>query len=446
MSLQTKTVLKSETVTVSGSDVVRGVAGSEAVLSWNIAGPVTGAGATIVFTIAEVDPTDETTVVGSSAASVPITAASAGRINLPLILSPTVKVSWTVTGSSPSFGGTSLTLSSKPSSSVVTGPLGITGPVRVDRVGITGFVQVTGPVGVTGQVAVVGAVGVTGPVRVDSVGVTGPVRVDSVGGTGPFRVDRVGVTGPVFVAGFGSAGSPTAGILSVQGVSGAQPHPVVGAAPAGLPAAGNPVLVAGQGGDGSVRVPAVLNAQPTGAEYGMVVRGIERTAPSYYAFFDRIAPAANKYMATLFNTSSTRKVVVQRILRLHTRETGAGGVNLDQYVARITARVAGTAVTVRSDDTSDAVSSGISADTNSTVVVEDHIIRRLFAHAEAIDLTNTALLNMVALGMSMQVIYERKEGMRGITLRQNQGVTVRNVTSSTAGNVSYVFEFTDEVA
>lgn len=79
---------------------------------------------------------------------------------------------------------------------------------------------------------------VTGAVQVHAVGITGPVRVDQVGGTGPFRVDSVGVTGPVSqptaqalqaqVQGLGAAGSPSGGVVSVQGVSGARPVPVSG--------------------------------------------------------------------------------------------------------------------------------------------------------------------------------------------------------------------------
>lgn len=219
-----KTFINHETVVASGSAVFRASPGHEIIAFWNIVGPVTGGGATIVFTLAEVDPTDETTVSGHMIVSGPVTASGVGRIILPFAVSPTLKVSWTVTGSSPSFGDTSLVVSSKVSSPVQTGSLGITGPVRVDqvgvtgpvrvdRVGITGFVQVTGPMGVTGQVAVVGAVGITGPVRVDSVGGTGPFRVDAVGVTGPVRVDSVGITG--YVQATGPMG--VTGLVSVVG-------------------------------------------------------------------------------------------------------------------------------------------------------------------------------------------------------------------------------------
>lgn len=190
--------------------------------------------------------------------------------------------------------------------------------------------------------------------------------------------------------------------------------------------------------------------EPGAADRGYVVRPIETTRASYYAVFDRIAPAANKYMATLFNTSGTRKVVVQRVLRYAWRKASQAGnydTTPEQYLARITARTAGTAVTIRSDDTGDTISSGISADTNSTAVTEAHIIRRFFAWLEPVDFADAAPGNWQPLAPEKNaLVWERKFGTRGLTLRQNQGITIRNVTSVTQSDVSYVFEFTDEVA
>jgi hypothetical protein len=191
----------------------------------------------------------------------------------------------------------------------------------------------------------------------------------------------------------------------------------------------------------------VLNADPAASDYGLVVRPLEPTYPSYYAVFDRIVPAANKYMATLFNTSATRKVRIRRVWRFNWQITVVTGVLLEQYLARITARTAGTAVTIQADDTADTLSAGISADTNSSAVTEDHIVKRLFATSEEFVVGDVYVVeNILALDPTQQLIYAPMLGGRGITLRQNQGITIRNVTSSTVGNVSYCIEFTDEAA
>lgn len=86
-------VLNNVTVTTSGSYVFRAGDAAEASLTYVIAGPVTGS---ITWTIAEVDPADEITVIGSSKTTAPITTASSEVVTLSLFNSTTVRVSWTV--------------------------------------------------------------------------------------------------------------------------------------------------------------------------------------------------------------------------------------------------------------------------------------------------------------------------------------------------------------
>lgn len=167
----------------------------------------------------------------------------------------------------------------------------------------------------------------------------------------------------------------------------------------------------------------------------------------FYVVFDRIVPAANKYMATLFNTSTTRKVVIHRIWQYNWQFAAVAGVNAEQYIARITARTAGTSVTIRAEDTNDTVSAGITADTNSTVVTENHIFKRLFNAAEEGSPLGTQLgEDLLQNNRNFQLLYERHTSMKGHTLRQNQGISIRNVTAVAVGSMSYMFEFTDEAA
>jgi hypothetical protein len=179
---------------------------------------------------------------------------------------------------------------------------------------------------------------------------------------------------------------------------------------------------------------------------GASVVSIPGSYPTFYAVYDRIAPAANKYMATLFNTSTTRKVVVTHVWRFNWSVTAVTGILLEQYLARITARTAGGAITIFADDTADTLSAGITADTLSTSVTEAHIITRSWASSEEMALAASGIVLSAATDDAAQIIYQRREGQRGLTLRQNQGITVRNVTSSTVGSVSYIIEFFDVLA
>lgn len=171
---------------------------------------------------------------------------------------------------------------------------------------------------------------------------------------------------------------------------------------------------------------------------------------AFYAVFDRIAPAANKYMATLFNGAAGRKVVVNRIYRLNWQVASGTGVLLEQELRGITARTAPTPVTIVPEDSLDTITSGIACDTGSTGVTEGGkgLIRRLFATNEEFVLAtaSSVITGAAALLHDGQIIYWRKEGSKGLVLRQNEGITIKNITSSTVGSVSYVMEFDDLAA
>jgi hypothetical protein len=86
-------VLNNQTITTSGSYIFRAGDSAETSLVYNITGPITG---NITFTIAEVDPSDESTVVGGSKTTAPITTTGSSVVTLSLFNTTTVKVSWTV--------------------------------------------------------------------------------------------------------------------------------------------------------------------------------------------------------------------------------------------------------------------------------------------------------------------------------------------------------------
>jgi len=166
----------------------------------------------------------------------------------------------------------------------------------------------------------------------------------------------------------------------------------------------------------------------------------------YYAYYDRIAPAQNKYMATLFNTSATRKVSILRIWQLWNPITAVTGVVHDSYIARITARTAGTSVTIRARDSNDTLSVGITADTNSTAVTESFISKRFIGSSEEPPVTATSVNTYGDRQALLLYEFTGRTNEKAETLRQNQGITIRTLTASTVGVMSYLIEFLDEAA
>jgi hypothetical protein len=172
---------------------------------------------------------------------------------------------------------------------------------------------------------------------------------------------------------------------------------------------------------------------------------------TFRAVFEDIAPAANKYMAVLFNTNTSFDVVIQRIYAIHSNISGVTGVLLEQDLLRISAFTTGTAVTPLADDPeTDTLPSGISADHNSSAVsvVSGGMIHPAnFVTAEEMILAATNF-QLNRANLNGQLIYERKDNERGITLSgttaANRGLAIKNLTSDTAGSVSYSIVFTVE--
>jgi hypothetical protein len=106
-------VLENATVTASGSAVFDGFGAKELNLIINVSAAPTGTTPSITFQVQEVDPGDGATVLGNSATGTAITAQGTQIVNLPMTYGGTVKVSWTVTGATPSFTGVYVSLISK---------------------------------------------------------------------------------------------------------------------------------------------------------------------------------------------------------------------------------------------------------------------------------------------------------------------------------------------
>lgn len=123
---QTPAALNGATITASGSAIVSGYGTSEVILFVTVAGIVTGVAPTLFFTLAEVDPNDNTTVIGSSTTSSTITASNFRQTNsIPYTFSGVFKVSWTVGGTMPSFAGVTVSVSGKQTSTKLVDAQGV---------------------------------------------------------------------------------------------------------------------------------------------------------------------------------------------------------------------------------------------------------------------------------------------------------------------------------
>lgn len=361
------------------------------------------------------------------------------------------------------------------------GSLPVTGGIQVlNQVQVTGSVHVTNQVlNVTGSLAVDNVVRVTAtgslPVHVDSqVGVNNFPETQRVSGSvatytqGPQLVSgTVHVTGSVAVYTHGAqnvtgsvnvytdgpqqvTGSVAVYTQGPQNVTGSVnvythgPQAVSGSQLTGSTFHGYPVVVGGVSGS-IVQVPAVVDNQPTKSLFGVVTRDIEVVRPTFQAIYDRITMSASKYLATLFNTSSTYKVVIQNIWVYSWQTDPVRGGDNDMALWKISARTAGTTVTPRAEDSLDVLPSGISADTDSTAVTQSFLMMRLLHNGDESIFNSSAWKAALSLEFASRR-YERKPGTKGWTLRQNEGMSLQFISGDPDGTVSIIYEFTVEEA
>lgn len=100
------------TITTSGSATVSYLGEKEIDLVINIKNAPTGTTPSITYSLQDVDPVDLTTAIGTAITGAALTAAGT-QIITANNRSSAVKISWTVTGTTPSFTGVNVTLVSK---------------------------------------------------------------------------------------------------------------------------------------------------------------------------------------------------------------------------------------------------------------------------------------------------------------------------------------------
>ena len=162
-------VQSNSTITATGSAQFSGFGVRELVLVINLTIAPTGSSPTITFSMQEIDPGNGATTLGSSVTGATLNSATTQILTLPLTLTGAVQVTWTITGGSASFTGVYATLLSR-STTVLS--------------------------------------------ALDASNNEHAVLVDS--------------TGRTLIVGAGTAGTPTGGVISIQGVSGGFAIPISG--------------------------------------------------------------------------------------------------------------------------------------------------------------------------------------------------------------------------
>jgi hypothetical protein len=164
------------------------------------------------------------------------------------------------------------------------------------------------------------------------------------------------------------------------------------------------------------------------------------TGPTYTAWANDVAPAASKHMLTLFNGAGSGSIIEIYDLRAVLLQTAAvTGVTLRWDVLKCSASSAGTTLTPELFDSgAAAIPAQIVARTGATVTAG----ARLFAATIASEEITTAQTNLAGnLGINLLPMLNLPKA-KPIVLREGQGITVQNITSSVIGTFGLSVTFT----
>jgi hypothetical protein len=167
--------------------------------------------------------------------------------------------------------------------------------------------------------------------------------------------------------------------------------------------------------------------------------------PSFNVITLTVASANNKSMISLLNTSAVYQVKIRSMRVINTQNTAVTGVIADMNLYRCTGHSAGTAITPLPFDTSDTVDAGVTARTGATIAGE---AASPFLHLDlSTDEWGVGASDVESLDHTLQSLlyfYEHKPPLKPITLRQNEGVTLKCITNTTTGSCDIQIFFTQE--
>ena len=163
--------------------------------------------------------------------------------------------------------------------------------------------------------------------------------------------------------------------------------------------------------------------------------------PTYYALADAVAFAANKQHISIFNNAGSNQVIaIRKMFHINLSLAAVTGVAVRFDVKKTTAQSVGTAITANSADSANPALSGLQIATGATVT-EGAILYPITTQNDELTAANTAIANyLMQFGNLALEGIEQQE----YRLRPGEGMTVKQITSTTVGTFAWPIAFTVE--
>lgn len=163
--------------------------------------------------------------------------------------------------------------------------------------------------------------------------------------------------------------------------------------------------------------------------------------PTYWVLADAVALAANKHHLSIVNESGSGKVVaLKKLFQINLALSSVTGVALRFDFKAATAHSGGTSLTPAScDSLNPALPAQITCRTGAASVTEGAILWPYTTQNDEVNAANSAVANYLSQGLSW--LPEGVE-MQERRLREGEGVTMKQITSSTVGSFAWLLCFT----
>lgn len=165
-------------------------------------------------------------------------------------------------------------------------------------------------------------------------------------------------------------------------------------------------------------------------------------AQTFYAYADNVAFAANKHHISLFNAVGSGLVLqVRKLFPVNLASAAVAGVAIRFDVKRTTTQTLGTAVAMNPADTTNTSLPATILCASGATITESALLFPYMSLNE--EVTATQGLITAHFQQSVNVLLE-EDTMQELTLREGQGFTVKQITSSVVGSFGWIVGFTSE--
>ena len=163
--------------------------------------------------------------------------------------------------------------------------------------------------------------------------------------------------------------------------------------------------------------------------------------PTYYALADAVAFAANKQHLSIFNNAGSNQIIaIKKLFHINLSLSAVTGVAVRFDVKKTTAQSVGTAITANSADSTNPALSGVQIATGATVT-EGAILYPITTQNDEITAANTAIANYLMQFGNLALEGVEQQEYR---LRPGEGMTIKQITSTTVGSFAWLMSFTVE--